>query len=370
MKRLGLIINPIAGIGGRVGLKGSDGIAIQQKAIALGAAPQAHLRTARALKALLPLCNSLELITPPGAMGEDIARQSGFNPLVLEMQVRDVTDRGDTILAAREMFERTVDLILFAGGDGTARDICTAIGTTCCVLGIPAGVKIHSAVFSTTPEAAGALAASYVQGDRIRLREAEVLDLDETSWRNGAVSTKLFGSLNVPYRPLHMQNKKAPTPAAESIRTEAIALDVIDSMQPGWLYIVGPGTTTRAIALKLGFPKTLVGVDVFTRESVIALDVNEHRLLQLLEHQSAKIVVAPIGGQGFIFGRGNQPISPEVIKKAGRENIIVISLPEKLIALRGQPLLVDSGDTDVDKMLYGYLPVVTGYHEKVMCKIS
>lgn len=370
MKRLGLIINPVAGIGGRVGLKGSDGIAIQQQALALGAAPQSPLRAARALKALLPLSHSLELITPPGAMGEDVARQSGFNPLVLGMPVRNVTTSDDTILAAREMSARSVDLILFAGGDGTARDICTAIGTTCGVLGIPAGVKIHSAVFATTPEAAGAFAASYVQGGWIRLREAEVLDMDETSCRNGAVSTKLFGYLNVPGSPLYMQHRKAPTPAAESMRTEAIALDVIDSMQPGWLYIVGPGTTTRAIAHQLGFPKTLVGVDVYTREAVVALDVNEYRLLQLLEYQSAKIVVTPIGGQGFIFGRGNQPISPEVIRKTGRENLIVIALPEKLIALRGQPLLVDSGDPDVDKLLGGYVPVVTGYHEKVMCQTS
>jgi predicted polyphosphate/ATP-dependent NAD kinase len=141
-------------------------------------------------------------------------------------------------------------------------------------------------------------------------------------------------------------------------------------MQPGWIYVLGPGTSTRAITERLGFPKTLVGVDVYTREGVVALDVSESRLLELINSQPARIIVTPIGGQGFIFGRGNQPISPKVIQAVGRENILVVSPSEKLNLLKGEPLLADTGDPKVDEMLSGYLPVIVGYHDIVMYRVS
>ena len=369
-KRLGLIINPIAGIGGRVGLKGSDGANIQQKALALGAQPQSHLRAALALEALLSLRDTLELVTPPGGMGENIARECGFAPLVIGTPPPGPTSAEDTLRAGREMLDHPVDLLLFAGGDGTARDIYTACGVRVSVLGIPAGVKIHSAVFATQPRAAGEIAAAYLRGAHMHLRESEVLDLDEEAYRRGIVRTQLYGYLKVPYRAHLLQNCKEPTPAAESARGEAIAEAVVESMQPGWIYILGPGTTTRAIATRLGFPKTLVGVDVYTRAGVVALDVNESCLLELLETRLAKIIVTPIGGQGFLFGRGNQQIGPRVLQKVGRGNILVISLSEKLIALKGEPFLVDTGDPTVDEMLAGYLPVITGYREKVVYRVA
>jgi predicted polyphosphate/ATP-dependent NAD kinase len=373
MKRLGLIINPIAGIGGRVGLKGSDGVEIQRKALALGAQPQSHLRAAQALEALLPLRDTFELVTPPGAMGDTVARQCGFIPHPLPFsswEEGNSTSAEDTIRAGRWMADHPVDLLLFAGGDGTARDIFAAVGTQVPVLGIPAGVKIHSAVFATHPRAAGEIAAAYVRGERLELREAEVVDLDEETYRAGTVITRLYGYLQVPHVAHRLQNKKAPTPASESVRAESIAAAVIESMQPGWIYILGPGTTTRVIADRLGFPKTLVGVDVYSREGVIALDVSEARLLELIESQPAKIIVTPIGGQGFIFGRGNQQIAPRVIQKVGRENILVVSLSEKLNALKGEPFLVDTGDSSVDEMLAGYMQVIVGYWEKVIYRIA
>jgi predicted polyphosphate/ATP-dependent NAD kinase len=371
VKRLGVIINPIAGIGGRVGLKGSDGVEIQRKALELGAEPQAHLRARRALDALLTLRDSLVLVTPPGVMGEEAARQYGFAPQVIgKPPPRGLTSAEDTRSAARAMLDLPVDLLLFAGGDGTARDIYSAIGTNLPVLGIPAGVKIHSAVFATNPRNAGEIAAAYLRGEPIRLRESEVIDLDEDTYRSGAVAIRLYGYLNVPFRPHLLQNRKVPTPAAESARMQAIAARVIESMQPGWLYVLGPGTTTRLIADQLGFPKTLVGVDVYTRDSVVALDVSESRILELLQKQPARIVVTPIGGQGFIFGRGNQQISPRVIQKVGKENILVVCLSEKLNALKGEPLLVDTGDPEVDELLSGYLPVIVGYREKVVYRVA
>lgn len=373
MKRLGLIINPIAGIGGRVGLKGSDGVEIQRKALALGAQPQSHLRAAQALEALLPLRDTFELVTPPGAMGDTVARQCGFIPHPLPFsswEEGNSTSAEDTIRAGRWMADHPVDLLLFAGGDGTARDIFTAVGTQVPVLGIPAGVKIHSAVFATHPRAAGEIAAAYVRGERLELREAEVVDLDEETYRAGSVITRLYGYLQVPHVAHRLQNKKAPTPASESVRAESIAAAVIESMQPGWIYILGPGTTTRVIADRLGFPKTLVGVDVYSRAGVIALDVSEARLLELIESQPAKIIVTPIGGQGFIFGRGNQQIAPRVIQKVGRENILVVSLSEKLNAMKGEPFMVDTGDSSVDEMLAGYMQVIVGYWEKVIYRIA
>ncbi len=368
--RLGLIVNPIAGLGGRVGLKGSDGADIQQKALALGAQPQSHLRAALALEVLLPLRDTLELITPSGGMGENVALGCGFTPQVIGAPPQGDTSAEDTMSAGREMLNRSVELLLFAGGDGTARDIYSAVGALVPVLGIPAGVKIHSAVFATQPRLAGELAAAFLRGERIHLRESEVLDLDEETYRTGTVMTRLYGYLKVPYRPNYLQNSKVPTPAAESARAEAIAAVVVESMQPGWLYILGPGTTTRAIATRLEFPKTLIGVDVYTREGVVALDVNESRLLELLANQPAKIVVTPVGGQGFLFGRGNQQIGPRVLQKVGRENIIIVSLSEKLNALKGEPFFVDTGDPAVDEMLAGYLPVITGYREKVVYRVG
>ena len=368
--RLGLIVNPVAGLGGRVGLKGSDGFEIQSLARARGAFPQAHLRAAEALKMLLPHAGELELFTPPAAMGEDAAREAGFFPHVLAMRMQAETTGEDTMLAGRQMLDAGVDLLLFAGGDGTARDVLSAVGTQVPVLGIPAGVKIHSAVFATHPRVAGQVAADYVQGNNTRLREAEVVDLDEKSYREGKFSTRLYGFLKVPDRPRSLQNRKTPSPASEHVRAQAIAEDVVESMRNGWLYILGPGTTTRAVAERLGCAKTLVGVDVYTNENVVALDVGEDGLLAMLKSRPARLIITPIGGQGFILGRGNQQISPRVVECIGRENVVVICLAEKLNALRGAPLLVDTGDAGLDQSLCGYYPVITGYHEKVLYRVS
>lgn len=368
--RLGLIVNPLAGIGGRVGLKGSDGEEIQEQALALGAVPQANLRTAQALELLVPIQQDFELFTPSGEMGETISRQLGFTPCVVGTISSGMTTADDTIRAAVLMQAFRVGLILFAGGDGTARDIYKAVGVSVPVLGIPAGVKIHSAVFATHPRCAGELAADYLHAKRFRVREAEVVDLDEDMYRKGYVSTRLFGYLKIPYRPYLVQNQKVPSPAAEVARLEAIAADVIENMQPGWLYILGPGTTARAIAARMGLPKTLIGVDVMTSQESVALDVSESRLLELIKDRSFKIIVTPIGGQGFLFGRGNQPISPQVIQQAGRENIIVVSLIEKINTLGGNPLLVDTGEPAVDALLAGHCSVITGYHERLIYRVA
>ncbi len=370
-KRLGLIINPIAGIGGRVGLKGSDGREVQQRALELGAVPQAGERAAEALMPLSSLAAELELLAAPGRMGEQVARRCGFDPHVIPiagLPTRETTAE-DTRLAASLMAQAGADLILFAGGDGTARDIYTAIADKIPVLGIPAGVKIHSATFGVTPRCTGELAADFLQGKRVHLQEAEVLDLDEDLYRQGQIFTRLFGYLKIPYRRAVIQNQKVPTPASEAVQAQAIAADVIERMKPDLAYLLGPGTTTRAVAESLGIPKTLIGVDILTRDGLVAADVSERRILQELAHRPLGLILSPIGGQGFLLGRGNQQVSPEVIRRVGRLNILVICLASKIAALQSRPLLVDTGDVAVDRLLSGYIQVVTGYHESIIYKI-
>jgi predicted polyphosphate/ATP-dependent NAD kinase len=361
----------VAGLGGRVGLKGSDGLEVQRRALALGAVPRSSARAAQALEVIERAWgDDLEIVTYPAEMGADAAWACGYEPTVIGAIEDGRTSAEDTQRAAREMRRLGVDLLLFAGGDGTARDIHRAVGDQSPVLGIPAGVKIHSAVFATNPRSAGELAVSYLQGRVTRLREAEVMDIDEEAFREGVVYARLYGYLRVPFRPSLVQGLKAGSRPSEIGSQRAIAYDVVDHMQAGWLYVLGPGTTIRAVASRLGLEKTLIGVDVVLDGRLLASDVNEAQLLELLEGRDAKIVVTPIGGQGFIFGRGNQQISPQVIEKVGPQHVVVVSTPEKIHSLNGRPLLVDTGDLVLDHKLSGYVRVVTGYDEWVVYRVS
>ena len=369
-KRLGLIINPVAGIGGRVGLKGSDGLEIQQKALELGAVPQSEIRTIQALERLKPLKEELEIVTYPGEMGGHAATECGFQTRVIGAIDAGNTTAADTRNAAQEMQRLGVDLLLFSGGDGTARDVYDAVGDGIPVLGIPAGVKIHSAVYATSPRAAGELAASYLSGRMASLREAEVMDVDEDAIREGIVSARLYGYLRIPFQRRLIQGAKTASSLTESASMRAIASHVVERLEESCLYILGPGTTTRAIATELGLPKTLIGVDVVLGSKLIAADVNEGQLLQLLEGRKAKIVVTPIGGQGYLFGRGNQQLSHEVIGTVGKDNIIVVGTVGKINSLRGRSFLVDTGDQAVDEMLCGHVRVVTGYREETVYRVA
>jgi predicted polyphosphate/ATP-dependent NAD kinase len=372
-KRLGLIVNPVAGIGGRVALKGSDGLETIQRARDLGATPISPQRALEALERLLSIKDNIELYTYPYEMGEEEARQSGFDPIVVGSIKRGETSPQDTKRAAKEMAELRVELLLFAGGDGTARDVYDAMGDTIPVLGIPAGVKIHSAVYAINPPMAGELAAIYLKGSNPLLHEAEVMDIDEKALREeDRVSARLYGYLKIPCdRRLTQGPKQASCGGGhEMAMTQAIAERIIEAMQKDWLYIIGPGTTTRAIMERLGLKNTLLGVDVVRGKRLLANDATADQLFQLVHEKNAKIIITPIGGQGYLFGRGNQQISPEVIRKVGLENIIVISTPSKIFSLKLKPLLVDTGDEAVNQMLRGYVRVVTGYGEEMVCKVS
>jgi predicted polyphosphate/ATP-dependent NAD kinase len=361
-KRVGLIVNPVAGMGGRVGLKGSDGIETLLQARNLGAVPQSPRRAVQALKRLAPL--ALEWVTYPFEMGEDEARECGYEPHVIGAIERSATTAQDTERAAQEMLARGLDLLLFAGGDGTAVDISRTIGDRVPVVGIPAGVKMHSAVFAINPRAAGDLALAFLSGKTDAVRESEVMDIDEEDYRAGRLSARLYGYLRVPVERDLVQNMKEASRGEEGAALDGIAHAVIDRMGEDEVFVIGPGTTTRAIMTQLGLDYSLLGVDVVRNRQLIAKDVNEQRLLALLQGGRAKLVVTPIGGQGFLFGRGNQQLSPAVIRAIGRENIIVIATPGKLGALNGRPFLVDTDDDSINALLSGYTKVTTGYGEQ------
>jgi len=371
-KKLGFIVNPIAGMGGRVGLKGSDSEEILKQAKELGAEPESPGRAAAALREISRLKDSVELVTYPDEMGEDEAKENGFNPTVIGAITSGKTTSSDTENAAKEMLKLGVDLVLFAGGDGTARDIYNAIGDRIPALGIPAGVKIHSAVYATSPRHAGELAAMYLEKESsgIRLREAEVMDIDEQAFRENRLSAKLYGYLKVPYERSLVQSAKAGSISEGEAATDAISSDIINNMQDDYLYIIGAGTTLRGIMEKLGLKNTLLGIDAVYKRNLVGSDLNEAQLLKLMAGKNTKIVVTIIGGQGYIFGRGNQQISAQVIKQAGKGNIIVAATQSKILALRGDPLLVDTGDDEVNKMLTGYIKVTTGLNERMMLRVA
>jgi len=363
--KIGLIINPIAGMGGRVGLKGTDGIADQART--LGARPRSGQKAARAL-AKLP--ENTHIIAAPGPMGEDCARQSGFiSPRVTDIGIKGKTKASDTIQAAKTMVKQGAGLILFAGGDGTARDIYTAVGDTIAVLGIPAGVKIHSPVFAMSPEKAGALATLYLTQKTTRFMEKEVLDIDENAYRKGSVSTQLFRYLKVPDDRRYLQNRKAGTPLSQKASQNLISLDIIDRMHKDMIYLIGPGTTTKLVLDNLGINGSLLGVDIVRDKKLIKKDAAEADILAITANNPFVIIITPIGGQGYLFGRGNHQFSPQVIQKAGPKNILVMATLEKIGSLKGSPFLVDTGDPKIDTLLSGYIRVITGYRQEMVCKI-
>jgi predicted polyphosphate/ATP-dependent NAD kinase len=397
VKRLGLIVNPVAGVGGRVGLKGSDGAEILRRALEMGAVRDAPRRARLALERLARVRDHVEVVTWPGEMGADEARAAGFEPRVLgtfsgrptwaaaEREYGHneaalgaagefvLTSPADTEQAARELVAAGVDLILFAGGDGTARNVCSAVGQGVPVIGVPAGVKIHSAVYATTPAAAGDVAALFLheRPAAVRLREGEVMDIDEEAFREDRVSAHLYGYLSVPYARGLTQSAKTGGVAGEERALNDVATEVIRDMRPGALYILGPGTTTRTIMTRLGLEKTLLGVDAVLGGALAGSDLTEEGLLRLLQtHPEAHIVVTVIGGQGHILGRGNQQISPAVIRRVGQAGITVIATQTKLLSLEGRPLLVDTGEPALDAELHGYVKVITGLGERTMYKVG
>jgi predicted polyphosphate/ATP-dependent NAD kinase len=360
IKTIGFIVNPVAGMGGAVGLKGTDGKAILTQAIALGAKPIASQRAETFLTELSLARKNLNLIVGAGDMGQKQAEKCGFACKVIGENKKETTSE-DTQSIAKGIVATGVDLLVFCGGDGTTRDMLKAVDLKVPVLGVPTGVKMHSAIFAVSPIAAARVALRFLWSG-LPLREAEVMDVDEQAFRLGHLSAELYGYLLSPFEPHLIQGNKMESPMTESEveNQAAIAIYIIEEMQPDITYIVGPGTTTRTIGDLLDQKKTLLGVDLFQNKKIIAKDVSEKQILQTINGKRTKIVVTPIGGQGFIFGRGNQQISSKVIRQVGLDNIVVVATKSKLDRL--QSLRVDTGDSDLDaKFRARCIRVVTDY---------
>ena len=366
-KKLGLSVNPVAGWGGSVGLKGSDGMV--EEALRRGAVPRSERRAMVTLQELISLRDVITVYTGPGSMGESVAKEQGFSCEVMHSSGGRATTVEDTLALCRWLQEQDVDLILFAGGDGTARDICTAADEKAVFLGIPAGVKIHSPVYARSPAAAGRLAALYLQGQVESIAEEEVLDIDEEQYRQEIINTRLYGYLRIPREAELTQCRKCGTGAGEEDSIAAIADYVADTMKKDTFYLVGAGTTTRAVMRELELENTLIGVDLVYNYDLVANDIYGRQIFDLIGDKPAKLVVTVTGGQGFLFGRGNQQLTPEVLRRIGRENIIILATKEKILKLRGQPLLVDTGDAELDQHLSGYHHVICDYNETIVCKV-
>lgn len=372
MFKLGLIINPYAGLGGSVGLKGSDGDAIRTEAIARGAEPRALQRMERALQVIASFRDQLEVFCFAGDMGETSARASGFTTNVIGAALQQPSSAQDTCAAAIALLQQNVDLILFAGGDGTARLIADVVGTSQPVLGVPCGVKMHSGVYANAPEAAGEILKQLLTGTLVNIVERDVKDIDEDAFRNGQVRARFYGTLLVPEDSQFLQQVKNAGTERDELAQLDVAQGMIEQLQSDTLYLVGPGSTTHLFLQELGVNGSLLGVDLLLDNKLIAADLSAAQITDYLDKFTGpvKMIITAIGGQGHILGRGNQQFTPEILRRIGKDNIHIIAARGKILALNGRPLLVDTNDPELDAEFGGYRPVITGYRETIMYPVG
>lgn len=408
---IGIVVNPVAGVGGPAGLAGSDGADVQRRALARGARSRAQERAILALTTLADRHPGLAVATAPGAMGADAVRAAGLVPRVLppptspsarlaaqctassrgeavhstgsralgEDRGSAGTDAADTSAAIAALAAAGVDLILVVGGDGTLRDACAGLESVeeaeseepkPAILGVPAGVKMYSPVFAVSPRAAGSIAADWIDRGGLPTEEREVLDVDEAAMRHARVDPTLYGMLSVPYRSGRTQARKAPTPATEAAAVEAAARGAVARMRPGVRYLLGPGSTTAEVARQLGVEGSPLGVDVVLDGTLVARGASAQELLAEIAEGPAQAVITVIGGQGFLLGRGNQQLSASVLRALGDDPLLVVSPEQKLIDLHGRPLLVDTGDPELDARLTGHIRIITGVGTSSLYAVS
>jgi len=359
--RVGLIVNPIAGMGGSVGLKGTDGDAYL-KAVELGAIRTSHFAAKRALSSIRA---DIEF-TSARYMGSDILDYLGIAHDIIPMASKD-TGSEDTKEVARIM-RNSCDLILFCGGDGTARDILDAVGKDIPVLGIPAGVKMYSSVFATTPEDVPNIVHGLATG-YVKVCERDVMDINEEDHRNGILSARFYGCLNVPYLPSVIQDSKGIYEGSNELEEiDEVAEYIVSTMSDDTLYVIGPGSTTGRIMERIGLEHTLLGVDAVFGGKAVGMNMNERTLTGLISgYGKIKLILGIIGRQGFFLGRGNKELTPAIIRRIGTDNIILVSSMTKLNDLT--ELHVDTGDPELDKELKGYRKVVFRYSRERILKV-
>ena len=370
--KLGLLVNPYAGIGGALALKGSDSVEIREKALAMGAEKKALDKTRLALEHVVSIKDQVQLYVASGDMGETLAKEMGFNYSLVYQPEHTQTESQDSEATAQALLAQQVDLILFAGGDGTARNVCHVIGNKVPVLGVPAGCKIHSAVYAITPAAAGRVLKQVINGEIVSVSDAEVMDIDEALFRQGKVNARQFGEMQVPTELRYIQAVKMGGKESDELVLSDIAAHIIEIIEdnPEQLFVMGSGSTVDFIMQELGIKNTLLGVDVIKNNQLIASDVTATELLTLTAQQSHKLVLTLIGGQGHVIGRGNQQLSASFLKNLGKDNILLVATKTKINNLSGRALIVDSGDIAVDQQLSGLISIITGYHDQVLYPID
>ncbi len=363
-------------MGGSVGLKGTDGKQILEKALELGAIPTAELRAFEFLKNLNSIKSKLHFITCPLYMGENVLKKLEFEYSLVENPIFDkissIKDSSSihTEIAAKSMLNiGSVKLIVFVGGDGTARDMLRGINRDIPCLGVPAGVKIYSSAFATNPSQAASLVMQFLW-EEIPMKESEILDIDEEQYRRNILDSKLYGYVLTPYSPDYMQLSKMGSPDTDLDNQERIAQKVIEELDDNYYYLLGPGTTIKAISDALNLPKSVLGVDLIHKDELVAKDLNEKKILGYLQKYPTKLVISPIGRQGFLFGRGNLQLSPKVLKTLGIENIIIVATRFKLNQLPQRSLKVDTRDHELDSSLRGFYKVIVDYDEYRICKVE
>ena len=370
--RLGLIINPFSGIGGSVALKGSDGPEIREQALALGAIPQSNHKTSIALQECVALAERIEIVTAALEMGQTLAQNLGFQTTTVFTPAHAQTEADDTIAAAKAIYTAGVDCLLFAGGDGTARNICSVWPNHVPALGVPAGCKIHSGVYAISPKGAGKVIQQMVTGELVSAELADVRDIDEEKFRAGTVIAKHFGELLIPSELQYVQAVKMGGKESDELVLADLAayLAEIREEYPDHVFIMGSGSTVDFVMQEWGFNNTLLGVDAILADEQIAIDAKAAELEALIAKYPCKLVITLIGGQGHIFGRGNQQLSPQLIRALGKENILVVATKTKLEALAQRPLHCDTGDSELDDALSGNIDIITGYRDHVLYRVG
>ena len=368
---LGVLVNPFAGIGGALALKGSDGKQIREKALREGAQLQANNKMRRALKEIAINNNTdLKYVTAADNMGANLLSELGANYKVVYAPERQQTEAFDTEQALRAMLDAGIDFLLFAGGDGTARNVANVIGQQIPVLGVPAGCKIHSGVYAVTPSAAGKVAQKVITGELVSQVNGEVRDIDETAFRNGKVIAKHYGEMRIPQDLSYVQSVKMGGQESDELVLQDIVEHVAEAIEehPDYFFIMGSGSTVNTVMQHMGLENTLLGVDIVYQNTVYAKDVSASDLEELVAEYASKIklVITVIGGQGHVFGRGNQQLSATFLKHIKKQDIYILASKLKLNSLQGRPLRIDSGDEQIDKKFHGPTTVITGFHDKAL----
>ena len=378
MVRLGLLVNPDAGLGGRLGLKGSDGQA--EIARSKGAQDRSGPRMRAMLDHLITISkdnlDGFQWYVSKGRMGTD-----WISPAISSLEVihssSSSTDANDTSQLVGSMIGSDIDLLVYAGGDGTTRDVVAALSEygrpELPIIGVPTGVKMHSGCFASSPKAAAEVLSAWLEGDLL-LSSTEVLDLDEDLYRQGKWVVKLYAEAITPASPRWMQGSKMRVEAAgEEEIIQGLADHVRETLIDDRMMIVwGSGGTLRTIGGILGFELNTLGIDITVGGNIIGSDLNENEILSALkEHQGDVILLlSPMGGQGFLIGRGNLQLSPDVLRIIGVNRVLGIVTPAKMLTLRS--LRIETGDSEMDQRFSEkkYLKVLQGYRTTRVLKVS